>query len=233
MARSTARKRALNTLYEADEKGQDIASLLQERIAHPGAQTPLPQYAIDLVQGVADHYSTINQTIDEHSTRWPLSRMAVVDRNILRIAVWEMLYNPEVPSKVAIDEAISLAKSLSESDSPAFIHGLLSAVERDIALQAQEEQEAAERAQSAQRIADLVESESEEEQTDAPERSAGLDQDGTPDQSNDGDERSTQQDSQPQQPLAAPESSLDEMSFEPLSAFEQLDKPVGGDESSE
>ena len=128
MARSTARKRALNTLYEADAKGQDILSLLDERIAAPGAQTPLPDYAIDIVKGVADHIRDIDAVLDEHSTGWKVRRMGVVDRNILRIAAWEILFNDEVPDKVAIDEAISLSKTLCDDDSPAFIHGLLSAV---------------------------------------------------------------------------------------------------------
>lgn len=128
MARSTARKRALNTLYEADEKGQDILSLLAERIAEPGAQTPLPEYAIDIVRGVADHRRLIDGTLNECSTGWKVRRMAVVDRNILRIATWEILFNDEVPDKVAIDEALGLAKVLCDDDSPAFIHGLLSAV---------------------------------------------------------------------------------------------------------
>ena len=101
MARSTARKRALNTLYEADEKGQDILSLLDERIAHPGAQTPLPDYAIDIVKGVAEHRRQIDMTLDDHSTGWKVRRMGVVDRNILRIAAWEILFNDEVPDKVA------------------------------------------------------------------------------------------------------------------------------------
>ncbi|NMM97370.1 transcription antitermination factor NusB [Bifidobacterium olomucense] len=128
MARSTARKRALNTLYEADEKSQEILSLLDERIAHPGAQTPLPEYAIEIVRGVADHLRTIDRTLDEHSTGWKVRRMGVVDRNILRIATWEILFNGEVPDRVAIDEALALAKTLCDDDSPAFIHGLLSAV---------------------------------------------------------------------------------------------------------
>ncbi|MBT1171095.1 transcription antitermination factor NusB [Bifidobacterium sp. SO4] len=128
MARSTARKRALNTLYEADEKSQDILSLLDERIAHPGAQTPLPDYAIEIVRGVAEHRRLIDSTLDEHSTGWKVRRMGVVDRNILRIAAWEILFNSEVPDKVAIDEALALAKTLCDDDSPAFIHGLLSAV---------------------------------------------------------------------------------------------------------
>lgn len=128
MARSTARKRALNTLYEADEKGQDIPSLLAERIAEPGAQTPLPDYAIQIVRGVADEQAGIDRALESHSTKWPLRRMAVVDRNILRIAAWEILFNDDVPDRVAIDEALGLAKSLSDDDSPAFIHGLLSAL---------------------------------------------------------------------------------------------------------
>ena len=91
MARSTARKRALNTLYEADEKGQDILSLLEERIAVPGAQTPLPEYAIEIVRGVAEHRRDIDEKLDECSTGWKISRMGVVDRNILRIAAWMRL----------------------------------------------------------------------------------------------------------------------------------------------
>lgn len=128
MARSTARKRALNTLYEADEKGQDIPSLLAERIAEPGAQTPLPDYAIEIVRGVADEQTGIDRALESHSTKWPLKRMAVIDRNVLRIAAWEILFNDDVPDRVAIDEALGLAKTLCDDDSPAFIHGLLSAV---------------------------------------------------------------------------------------------------------
>ena len=128
MARATARKRALNTLYEADEKGQDFLSLLAERIEEPGAQTPLPDYAIEIVRGVADHRREIDYMLNEHSTGWKVRRMAVVDRNILRIAAWEIIFNDDVPDRVAIDEALGLAKTLSDGDSPAFIHGLLSAI---------------------------------------------------------------------------------------------------------
>ncbi len=78
MARSTARKRALNTLYEADEKGQDILSLLAERIEQPGAQTPLPDYAIEIVRGVAEHIAAIDAMLDEHSTGWKVKRMGVI-----------------------------------------------------------------------------------------------------------------------------------------------------------
>lgn len=131
MARSTARKRALNTLYEADEKGQDILSLLSERIATPGAPTPLPEYAVDIVKGVAAHRYQLDSLLNAHSETWQVRRMPVVDRNILRLAVWEIVYNDEVPAKVAIDEALQLAKKLSDYDAPPFMHGLLSAVAED------------------------------------------------------------------------------------------------------
>lgn len=131
MARSTARKRALNTLYEADEKNQHILSLLEERVKEPGAQTPLPEYAIEIVRGVGERRNRIDKTLNRYSTGWKVGRMAVIDRNILRIAVWEMLLNDEIPDKVAIDEAIALAKMYSDDEAIAFIHGLLSAIMAD------------------------------------------------------------------------------------------------------
>ncbi|MFP1694960.1 transcription antitermination factor NusB [Gardnerella greenwoodii] len=131
MARSTARKRALNTLYEADEKNQPILSLLEERVKEPGAQTPLPEYAVEIVRGVGERRNRIDKTLNRYSTGWKVGRMAVIDRNILRIAVWEMLLNEEIPDKVAIDEAIALAKMYSDDEAIAFIHGLLSAIMAD------------------------------------------------------------------------------------------------------
>ena len=130
MARSTARKRALNTLYEADEKGEDFRSVLEQRLVLPGAHTPLPPYAVEIVRGVAEHRFHLNRMLNDHSS-WSINRMAVVDRNILRIAAWEIVYNKEIPSAVAIDEALRLAKNLSDADSPAFIHAVLSAVAND------------------------------------------------------------------------------------------------------
>lgn len=159
MARSTARKRALNTLYEADEKSQDFLSLLEERKVRPGAQTPLPAYAVTLVEGVAEHRRNIDEALQTHSTRWPLSRMHAIDRNILRIAAWEMLYNPDVPDKVAIDEALSLAKTLSDADTPSFIHGVLSALE-------QEKDEHQARREQADRIAALADAEADADASD-------------------------------------------------------------------
>lgn len=131
MARSTSRKRALNTLYEADEKNQNILSLLEERLKEPGAQTPLPDYAVEIVRGVGERRNRIDKTLNRYSTGWKVGRMAVIDRNILRMAVWEILLNDEIPDKVAIDEAIALAKMYSEDDAISFVHGLLSAIVSD------------------------------------------------------------------------------------------------------
>lgn len=130
MARSTARKRALNTLYEADIKDADILDLLGQREKMPGAQEPLPQYARQIVTGVADHYKRINGLLNEHASR-RVSQMHVIDRNILRIGAWEMIYNSEVPAMVAIDEAMHLAKKFSDENIPGFIHAVLSAIQED------------------------------------------------------------------------------------------------------
>lgn len=82
-------------------------------------------YARELVDGVTDHRAEIDEMIETYSTNWPLSRMPVIDRAILRIAVWEILHNDEIPPAVAIDEAVEHAKQLSTEDSAGFVNGLL------------------------------------------------------------------------------------------------------------
>lgn len=130
MARSTARRRALTTLYEADVKDADILDLLALREKTPGTQEPLPQYARDLVTGVADHYKRINGLLNQHASR-RVSQMHIIDRNILRLGAWEIIYNDEIPPKVAIDEAVHLAKKFSDENVPGFIHAVLSAIVDD------------------------------------------------------------------------------------------------------
>lgn len=130
MARSTSRKRALVTLYEADVKDADILDLLALREKMPGTQDPLPQYARQIVTGVADHYKRINGLLNQHASR-RVSQMHIVDRNILRIGLWEMIYNDDVPPKVAIDEAMQLAKKYSDENVSGFVHAVMSAVEED------------------------------------------------------------------------------------------------------
>jgi N utilization substance protein B len=133
-ARSKARKRALDVLYAADVRGETQEQALEAEAlraaARPERSSSWP-YAREIVQGVIDHASDIDDLITDHSTSWPLDRMPAVDRAIVRIAVWESRYNPEVPVGVAIDEAVELAKELSTDDSPKFVNGILTAITKD------------------------------------------------------------------------------------------------------
>jgi N utilization substance protein B len=122
-ARSKARKRALDLLFEADQRGLDPVALLAERLstAHP----PISEYAAEIVQGVQAHRERIDELLSTYSQGWPLDRMPGVDRVVLRIGAWELLFNDDVPDPVAIDEAVDLARLLSTDESPAFVNGLL------------------------------------------------------------------------------------------------------------
>jgi transcription antitermination protein NusB len=131
-ARSKARKRALDILYEAEIKGQPVLDLLAERIAEgPGGGSPasgsppVSGYAAELVRGVQAHRERIDELLGEHSQGWTLDRMPAVDRNILRIGLYELYWGSGVPDGVAISEAVLLARDLSTDGSPAFVNGLL------------------------------------------------------------------------------------------------------------
>ena len=123
-ARSKARKRALDLLYEAEIRGEDVLRLLGERAA--GTEPPpVPEYAAVLVRGVQEHRAEIDSLLAEYSRGWSLDRMPAVDRNILRIGTYELLWAGDVPPGVAISEAVLLARDLSTDGSPAFVNGLL------------------------------------------------------------------------------------------------------------
>jgi transcription antitermination protein NusB len=122
-ARSKARKRALDLLFEADLRGVDPIGLLAERIA--GAVPPVGEYAAGLVEGVAEHRDRIDEILASYAEGWTLQRMPAVDRAILRLGVYELLWRDDVPDAVAIDEAVELAKSLSTDESPRFVNGVL------------------------------------------------------------------------------------------------------------
>ncbi|MGC5166318.1 transcription antitermination factor NusB [Luteimicrobium sp. DT211] len=127
-ARSKARKRAIDVLYEADSRGIAPVTMLSERVAEPGTQASLPQYAVEIVEGVDAHRERIDEILATYSHGWTIERMPAVDRAILRVGVWEILYNEDVPDGVALDEAVSLATSLSTDESPSFVNGLLARV---------------------------------------------------------------------------------------------------------
>ena len=125
-ARSKARKRAVDVLYEADVRSGDPLAVLRDRIET--ANPPVPDHTIRLVEGVAEHSARIDALIEAHATNWSLDRLPDVDRAILRMAVFELLWADDVPDLVVIDEAVELAKALSTDDSPAYVNGVLGAI---------------------------------------------------------------------------------------------------------
>jgi transcription antitermination protein NusB len=124
-ARTKARKRALDVLFEAEQRQLDPVILLAQRITQPGTEAALPQYSIEIVEGVIAQQDRIDELLATHAHGWTLDRMPAVDRGLLRIGTWEVLYNDDVPDAVAVDEAVELARSLSTDDSPTFVNGLL------------------------------------------------------------------------------------------------------------
>ncbi|MBO0837421.1 MAG: transcription antitermination factor NusB [Actinobacteria bacterium] len=122
-ARSKARKRALDILFEAEARSVPVLGLLAERTE--AADPPVSEYAAELVRGVQEHAGQIDELLSAHSQGWTLERMPAVDRNILRIGTYELLWQDQVPDAVAISEAVALAGELSTDDSPAFVNGLL------------------------------------------------------------------------------------------------------------
>jgi N utilization substance protein B len=123
-SRSKSRKRAVDILYEADVREVDAGSLLAERAATP-EQTPINDYTARLVEGVAAHGVRIDELLTEHAEGWSVQRMPVVDRAVLRLGLYELLWCDDVPDPVAIDEAVELVKELSTDDSPRFVNGVL------------------------------------------------------------------------------------------------------------
>lgn len=132
-ARTKARKRALDILFSADVRGEELASVLAaeaRRAASEPARAASWLYAREIVDGVIDNRDAIDEQITTFAKDWSLARMPAVDRALLRIGTWEILYNDEVPAAVAIDEAVELAKEFSTDDSGAFVHGVLGRISR-------------------------------------------------------------------------------------------------------
>jgi len=122
-ARTKARKRALDVLFESELRGVALGSTLVERL--DAGSGPVNPYTVSLVEGVAAHREHIDDLLAAHAVGWTLDRMPAVDRNLLRLAVYEIWYVPDVPDSVAVSEAVQLASQLSTEQSPAFINGLL------------------------------------------------------------------------------------------------------------
>ena len=116
-------------LYESELRGLDPVAVLADRLAQ--SDPPVPEYAVSLVEGVVAHREAIDALLSSVSPDWPLDRMPSVDRNLLRIGTYELLFCPDVPEGVAISEAVELATSLSTDESPKFVNGVLARVARE------------------------------------------------------------------------------------------------------
>ncbi len=138
-ARSKARKQALDILFEADIRQSSASDLLESRLVveeGPDAR-PIREFAKALVTGVILHRRKIDELISTYAQGWDMDRLPIVDRNILRIAIYEILWGEQIPEAVAIDEALTLATSLSTEESAGYIHGVLgriSSIKADLAL---------------------------------------------------------------------------------------------------
>lgn len=127
-ARRKARKRALDYLYAADLRGETGVTALERAIEEGNG--PHNAYTSVLVRGVVEHGERIDALISAHARDWTLARMPAIDRNVLRIAAYEVLYADDVPTAVAISEAVGLVSDLSTDDSPNFVNGVLDALGR-------------------------------------------------------------------------------------------------------
>ncbi len=136
-ARTKARKRALDVLFESDLRDVDPLETLAKRLAALAPpEPPVPEYTVRLVEGVVEHKARIDELISDYSVGWTLDRMPTVDRNLLRMSIYELLWVDETPDGVVLSEAVNLARDLSTDESPAFVNGLLAKVlERKPSLQ--------------------------------------------------------------------------------------------------
>ncbi len=123
-ARTKARKRALDILFESEARDEEPLDVLRRRRETDDAP-PVPDYAVRLVEGVTVHRERIDQLITEHAEGWTVDRMPAVDRTLLRIGIFELLWVDEVDDPVAITEAVELARTLSTDDSPRYVNGVL------------------------------------------------------------------------------------------------------------
>ena len=126
-ARGKARRKALDILFEADLRQAPVAAALADyhKRRTAAGQPPLNPYTVELVDGVLDNWHEINDVIYRNSLDWDLDRMPRVDRNVLRIGVYELLWRDDIPDKVAVAEAVAMAQELSTDESPGFVNGVL------------------------------------------------------------------------------------------------------------
>lgn len=126
-ARSKARKQALDLLYEADIRGGSALEILQSRdVVEDGPDArPIRDFTKELITGVSENSRKIDELITTYAQGWDMDRLPAVDRNILRLGIYEIVWSTELADGIAIDEALTLAKELSTDESAGYIHGVL------------------------------------------------------------------------------------------------------------
>jgi transcription antitermination protein NusB len=120
--RSDQRRAAVVALYQSDVTGRPAAGLLDRDAT---------EFSRELVEGTVRERAELDELIERHASGWSLSRIAPLERNILRVALYELLHRPDVPAEVAIDEAVEAAKELCSVETPGFVNGILGAVQRE------------------------------------------------------------------------------------------------------
>jgi N utilization substance protein B len=122
-ARTKARKRALDVLFECEVRGLPLGQTLDDRVL--AAEPPVNECTVTLIRGIAEHQGRVDELISAYAQGWTIDRMPTVDRNALRIGVYEVMYVDDVPDAVAVSEALNLVRDLSTDESPAFVNGVL------------------------------------------------------------------------------------------------------------
>ena len=128
-ARTKARKRALDVLFASELRSEDAVMALDRAVAE--GDGPTNAYTTTLVHGVAEHRAGIDEVLASYSEGWTLDRMPAVDRNVLRLGLWELLYADDIPDAVAVSEAMALVSDLSTDESPQFVNGILGNLARN------------------------------------------------------------------------------------------------------
>ncbi|MGO2003694.1 transcription antitermination factor NusB [Arthrobacter rhombi] len=127
-ARTKARRRALDVLFEAEQRS--VSPLEAMRLRRETTDITVNDYTLTLIEGVMAQGERIDEILSTYAKGWTLERMPAVDRTLLRLGTWELLYNDDVPDAVAVAEAVATAKVFSTDDSPEFINGLLGRIQQ-------------------------------------------------------------------------------------------------------
>ena len=130
--RRRAREEALKIIYQYDLSREDIEEILQSYWSHNSLSGDIVSFADEIVKGTVEHMKEIDQTIEKHAENWSLERIGMVEKAVLRIAIYELIYRDDIPPKVSINEAIEIERKFGSEDSTSFINGILDKVKRDM-----------------------------------------------------------------------------------------------------